>query len=145
MDIQAKCLLAAEGAFLIHSLIKADSIKKKFDLANLPFSFKRDYLGRDYLGILASFLIPGLWLLLFGEVAVAYPKIEAYSICSFALIGGAGSYFFQMILSRATKYVNKITDIKTNIADGIDEPPTITRQGPLPTSAPKDAELQNKR
>jgi len=118
MNTQLACLIAAEVAFIIHSLIKADSLKKDFEKANIPFKFGRDYLGKDFLGITASFLTPFLWLLMFGEVAAKYPAIEGYAICTFALIGGTGSYFFQLFLSRSKKYFRAVIDAKSNIADG---------------------------
>lgn len=112
-------LLCGIAGFLFHSLIKLKSLQDDAIAANLPFNWKRDYLVKDIFGILSAFVAPFIWLLLFSEVANKYPALHDFARVSFFVMGAFGSYILQLLLGKSKKYIRKVVDEKTNIADGI--------------------------
>lgn len=86
--------------------------------ANIEFSFKK-YFQRETLNILLSVVSVLTWLILFGEVAGKYPQIQNFIRCSFFAMGAIGSWAIQQALSKTRKWIGKVVDEKTNIADGV--------------------------
>lgn len=113
-------LAAGMAGFIFHSLLKLKSLNDDSIAANLEFNVWRDYIKKDMFGILAAFLSPFVWLLLFGEIAAKYPALQEFALTSFFVMGALGSYLLQLLLGRAKKQIRRVVDEKTNIADGVD-------------------------
>lgn len=109
-------LLVGFGGVVAHCLNRARSLNIDYEKANMQLSFG-DYLKKDKYGIMLSFLAVFLWLALFGEAAQKYPAILSYTRLSFFLMGGAGSYAIQAIISKAKKELRQEIDYKTNTLD----------------------------
>ncbi len=106
------------AGFLIHSLIKLNQLNNDAYVANVHFSLK-SYLIKDMYGLIASFICPFIWPFVFSEVIIKYPTLAAFPITFFFVMGGMGSYVWQLIFGRAKRQINKIVDEKTNIADAV--------------------------
>jgi hypothetical protein len=100
-----------------HCLLRIGSLKKDYAVANKDFNWKNDWLYKDYVAIGLSLVASFAWYFLFGEVAAKYPALEGFTRCSFFVMGGMGSYVAQLFFGVSKKYIRKVVDIKTNIAD----------------------------
>lgn len=118
MDKTLILLYAGLLGVVVHSVIKAQTLSNDAAAANLPFKFT-DYLKKDYLGIILSFLAVLVWLLLFDEVAVKYDSLQNFVRLSFFAMGALGSYIIQLALSRAKQAIRKKVDVATNELDAI--------------------------
>lgn len=105
----------------IHCVLKCNSLLNDARAANIEFKWVRDYMGKDYLGIILSLLALVVWYLIFAEVVASYPKLSAFTRISYVTIGWFGSYIIQTIASRAKRKIRAVVDEKTNIADGTDQ------------------------
>jgi len=104
---------------ILHCLFKLNSLQSDARAANVDFNWKKDYLQRDAVPILISFMSVVIWHLVFGEVAASYPKLEAFARVSFVGMGLLGSYIIQQLMGRAKSYIKKFIDVKTNISDAV--------------------------
>lgn len=109
-------LMAGSLGVLVHCLFKVKDLIDYAQKANIEFSIN-DYLKKDWFAISVSFATVFIWLLIFGEVGNAYPKIIDFIRCTFILMGWFGSYIAQKVFSRGKSYISNIIDKKTNIAD----------------------------
>lgn len=100
-----------------HSILKANSLVKDAEKANVPFTWK-DYLKKDILGISISLVAGIAWFFLFEEVATKYPALQNFVRCTFFGMGALGSYVCQLAFSRAKTFIRKQVDFKTDVADG---------------------------
>lgn len=112
------CVLLGIAGVLFHSIIKLRGLLEDARVANVNFQPVRDYWLRDAPSILLSLLSVFVWVFLFGEIAKAYPKIEAFVRTSFFVMGAIGSYVLQLVLGRAKKQIRQVVDVKTDKADG---------------------------
>lgn len=103
---------------LVHCLIKANSLLTDASKANVKFTAK-DYIEKDWLGILLSLTVVFIWLLIFPEVASVKPNIVNFVRISFGAMGLFGSYIIQSIFSRGKSYIRSVIDKKTDIADNM--------------------------
>lgn len=103
---------------LLHSLWKLDGLALHARKANVKFDWWRDYVLRDRFSLLAAFLSVGIWFLIFGEVATKFQWLTIFPRVSFVTMGMSGSYFLQRWLGKSKKWLDKIIDVKTDIADG---------------------------
>jgi hypothetical protein len=113
---------------LFQCLLKIRSLLKDAQVANVTWSWKKDYLYKDAPSIILAFLSVGIWFYIFGEVQNKYAAIADLKRVSFVLMGGVGSYLIQMAFGTAKERIRKIVDRKTDVADGKvtkDELPTI--------------------
>jgi hypothetical protein len=110
-------ILAGAAGVLFHSIAKAYNLQRDSEIANVPFRIGKDYLKKDFLSILMSFLSVGIWYLIFGEWASKYPALDGFALTSFVTMGGIGSYIIQLGMSRAKRKIRQVVDEKTNIAD----------------------------
>jgi hypothetical protein len=115
-------LLGVFGA-IAHTLLKYNELKNKATAANVKFDFSV-YLASDWTTVALSFVAVGLWLFLFGDVALKYPALANYERASFAGMGFLGSYIIQYIGSSAQKKITAIIDAKTTILDRSNKPET---------------------
>lgn len=110
-------ILAGCAGVLFHSTAKAYSLQKDAYTANISFHIWKDYIVKDFLSILLSFMSVAIWYLIFGEWVNRYPALESFALTSFVAMGGIGSYVIQLAMSRAKKKIRQVVDEKTNIAD----------------------------
>lgn len=97
------------GVF-IHCVIKANSLITDARRLKVKFTVK-DYLTKDFLGVSLSIAMIFVWLLIFGEVGLKYPKILDYIRVSFIGMGLFGSVIIQAIFNRGKSYIrNKIDE-----------------------------------
>ncbi len=109
--------LCGIAGVLFHCLLKLNSLLTDARVANIDFRWRKDYLQKDIVPIMLSFLSVVIWHLVFAEVAASYPKISAFARVSFVGMGMLGSYLIQLLMSRAKKQIRKVVDQKTDIAD----------------------------
>lgn len=102
---------------VFQSCLKYVTLSTKAKAGNVHFGI-RDYLTEDAAGIIASFASVLIWLFVFGEVTAKYPLLVGFTRSSFVAMGSFGSYILQLVLSKASKRITDIIDVKTNIADG---------------------------
>lgn len=106
---------------IFHSLLKLNSLRKDAAVGNIAFDCNRDYVKKDSVAILMSFLSVGIWYLVFGEVANKYPALDGFRRVSFVAMGAVGSYALQLLLGKAKSQIRKVVDKKTNELDGTEE------------------------
>jgi len=95
---------------LIHCVIRANSLMKDAQRLKVPFTIK-DYVSKDFLGISLSILMVFVWILIFGEVGLKYPKILDYIRGSFIAMGLFGSVIIQAVFNKGKAYIRgKIDD-----------------------------------
>lgn len=111
---------------LFHCCFKANTLKNQAAAANIKFAIS-DYIEKDFLSIIASFLSVAIWYLLFSEVATKYPELNNCERLSFVLMGGSGSYIIQYFFSTAEKKITSVIDKKTDEADGSGAKDTILK------------------
>ena len=100
------------------TLAKANSLKKDFAVANQPFIWRKFWDG-EIIGIAMSLVFIILMAITVKEWIGIKPQFENYVTIIFALGGAIGSWTFLLFLGRSKKYIRKVIDEKTNIADGI--------------------------
>lgn len=103
---------------LSHSLLKAMSLQKDYTVANKDFHVWTDYIKRDQLALLLSLITCFAWYFLFHEAASKIEQVSNFPRLTFFVMGGLGSYVVQLVFSVSKKYIRKVVDHKTNIADG---------------------------
>jgi hypothetical protein len=110
-------ILCGVAGVLFHSCAKLQGLLKDARVANVDFSWKKDYVIKDALSIILSFLSVGIWFLIFGEVTAKYPGLVGFTRTSFVVMGAIGSYAIQLGLGRAKTTIRNVVDKKTDIAD----------------------------
>lgn len=111
-------ILCGIAGVFFQSLLKIRSLLKDAQVANINWSWKKDYLYKDYPSIILAVTSVLIWYYIFGEVARKYPAITDLKRVSFVLMGGVGSYLIQMAFGTAKDKIRKVVDKKTDIADG---------------------------
>lgn len=102
---------------LAAALALAKDLQTDARIANLHFTFG-EYVEREGLGLAISFVAVLGWMLVFPEAARAQPKIVGWLRLSFIVVGGTGTWAFQMLFGTTKKWIRAIVDRKTDIADG---------------------------
>jgi len=125
------------GGFLgvfIHCVIKANSLMTDAKRLKVDFTIK-DYLTKDFLGVSLSIAMIFVWLLIFGEVGLKYPKILDYIRASFIAMGLFGSVIIQAIFNKGKAYIrDKIDETVTDKENAI----AFAEEGdPIPPRGPK--------
>lgn len=110
-------LLAGLLGLLFVTLAKASSTKKDFEVANEIFVFKK-FLANEAYAICMSVIVILLMAITINEWVDIKPQISDYVTIIFAMGGAIGSWAFLLVLGKSKKYIRKIVDEKTNIADG---------------------------
>ncbi len=110
-------LLAGLLGLLFVTLAKASSMKKDFEVANEKFVFKK-FLQGESIALAMSIVVILLMAITIQEWVQVSPKVSQYVTIIFALGGAIGSWAFLLFLGKSKKYIRKIVDEKTNIADG---------------------------
>lgn len=117
MNSNLQLILAAQAGFLFQSLMRMKSLNDLSNVANMHFNPYRDYIKKDIYGILAAFIAPFIWLMIFKEFSHKFPQIQGFIVSSFVLFGGCGSYILQLLFGTAKKRIRDVIDKKTDIAD----------------------------
>lgn len=102
------------GAVVIHCMFKVNSLLRDAQAGNVSFSWKKDYLYKDYLSIIISFSLVFLWYFLYTEFASNYPQLDGWKVTSFVGVAWFGSYIVQQVMGRGKKLIRKAIDEKTN-------------------------------
>lgn len=111
-------LLAGLLGLIFVTLAKAQGLKKDFEVANQTFVWKKFWAG-ELIGIAMSVVFIILMAITVKEWIGIKPQFEDFITIIFAMGGAIGSYAFLLFLGGSKKYIRKIVDEKTNIADGI--------------------------
>ena len=97
--------------------VKLPAQKRRATAANMPFK-PADYFAEDWMAICASVLSVVIVAMLIDELSNFSEYVMKYVKFFFVAVGYMGSSFLQSVLSKTDKAINKVVDIKTNIADG---------------------------
>lgn len=108
--------LAGFLGLLFVTLHKIQDMKKDFAIANQKFVLKK-FFQDELIGILMSFIVIILMAITVKEWMNVSPKVADYVTIIFALGGAIGSWAFLLLLGGSKKYIRRIVDEKTNIAD----------------------------
>lgn len=111
-------LIAGLLGLVFVTLAKANGLKKDFAVANQTFVWRKFWDG-EIIGIAMSLVFITLMAITVKEWIGIKPQFENFVTIIFALGGAIGSYAFLLFLGRSKRYIRKIVDEKTNIADGI--------------------------
>jgi len=114
-------LIAGLLGLLFVTLAKMQGLKKDFRVANQPFVLKK-FIDGEIVGIAMSLTVILLMAVTLDEWIQIKPEVEKFVTVIFALGGAIGSWAFLLFLGGSKKYIRKIIDEKTNIADGIEKP-----------------------
>jgi hypothetical protein len=109
-------ILAALCGILLNILYKMDDYKKQLERANEKFVPKK-FFERDWITILKSILGICIFLVCLDEIIHYSPKVGGFVKSLFSFIGFCGNEILMRLYSRTQKFINRIIDIKTNIAD----------------------------
>lgn len=110
-------LAAGLLGLLFVTLAKASSMKKDFEVANQTFVFKK-FIKDELIAISMSFIVILLMAITIKEWVKVSPKVSDYVTIIFAMGGAIGSWAFLLFLGKSKRYIRKIIDEKTNMADG---------------------------
>jgi hypothetical protein len=114
-------IICGISGVIFHSLLKLNGLKKDATVGNIEFNWRKDYVKKDSVAIVMSFLSVGIWFLVFGEVSNKYPALDGFRRVSFVAMGAIGSYALQLLLGKAKSQIRHIVDKKTNELDGDDD------------------------
>lgn len=123
MNILLQCAIAGICGVLYHTIIKAQSVKKRFKAANQEFVISK-FLRDEALAIASSVITVVLCLVVIDELFRISPRVADYIKALFAFMGYTGASIIQHVFGKSEKYILNIIDKKTNIADnktGADE------------------------
>lgn len=99
---------------VLQCLFKCNSLLTDARAGNIAFHWKKDYLQRDAIPIMASVLSVGVWFMIFGEAAARSPWIAGWIRTSFVFAGGVGSFAIQYVFGSAKKLIRNAVDRKTD-------------------------------
>lgn len=116
-ELYIETAIAGTLGILFHIfVIKIPGLRTRAKVANEKFSFKA-YLLDDYPGIIASFLTLGIAILALDELIGYRPSLLKFIKYFYFFVGYTGSSILLAILSKTSKAINAIVDLKTDIAD----------------------------
>jgi hypothetical protein len=114
------CFIAGLIGILFHICLKIPEMKKRFKVANIEFSLSK-YFQDDMWGIIASIVTVIAAIFILDEIVDFYPALLKWSKFFFIFIGYTGSSLLVTALGKTADYVNKIVDVKTDVADLVDK------------------------
>jgi hypothetical protein len=124
------------GVFL-QICLKVKSLKQSSAAANMQFVFSK-YLQDDWPSIAASFITVGCFIVFIPDIIQMKPDALKFGRIGFAFVGYTGSSIIQALFSVTSKKILQLTDIKTNIADGVVPPVTKENEAALPEAMKGD-------
>lgn len=98
-------------------LIKIPAIKEKSRVANKSFAWK-DWWACDWNVVIGTQVVGALVIFGLDEIVNWKPEVLDYVKWFFAGVGAFGSTIAMAKMSQFDKSINKVIDIKTDIADG---------------------------
>lgn len=116
IKIYILCFIAGLLGQLFHMGIKIISFRKQAKVANTTFSVNQ-YLIDDSWPLLLNVLALLIELFILDDIAKWQPIILDYFKFFFIAFGYMGSSLLSAALSKAQEKIDKVVDIKTNIAD----------------------------
>jgi len=105
------------GAIFV-TFAKMSSLKKDFEVANQDFVFKK-FVEKEWIGFVSNLITVAILAVILPEILAYRPDLENWVRSMFVVIGAMGSWVFSLFLGGTKKYLRKVVDEKTNIADGI--------------------------
>jgi hypothetical protein len=99
-------------------VVKLPALKKRSAAANIQFSIK-GYFQDDWIALGSSVIALFTVLFVIDEVVKYKPIVADFIKWLFVFVGYTGSSTLQALLSRTDTTINKVVDVKTNIADGV--------------------------
>ena len=114
-------LLAGLLGLIFVTLSKMQTMKTEYLNANHVFSVKK-FFTDELVGIGMSLCVLILMVVTMKEWIVIDPRAVKFVTIIFAMGGAIGSWAFGTFLGGSQKYIRRIIDEKTNIADGIVKP-----------------------
>ncbi len=116
-ELYIETAIAGVLGILFHIfVIKIPGLRTRSKVANEKFSFKA-YLADDYPGIIASFLTLGIAILALDELIGYRPSLLKFIKYFYFFVGYTGSSILLAVLSKTSKAINAIVDVKTDLAD----------------------------
>lgn len=97
-------------------LVKVPAIKERCRVANKPFSWN-EWWGCDWNIIIGTQVAGALVIFGLDEIVNWKPEVLSYVKWFFAAVGAFGSTVAMSKMSQFEKGLNKVVDIKTDIAD----------------------------
>jgi hypothetical protein len=110
------CALIGLLGIIFQTLIKLSMLKKQSTLANHPFK-AADYFKDDWITILLNIITLAVAIIAMDELVKYQPKVLPFIKWFFFFIGYTGSSLLNFFLSKTQNTINKIIDVKSNIAD----------------------------
>lgn len=116
------CSILGLIGIAFQTLIKINKLQTQSKLANHAFKI-RDYFENDWTTILLNLLTLAVAVISIDEVVKYKPQVVSFIKWFFFFIGYTGSSILNSLLSKTQDGLNKIIDIKSNIADNKIEKP----------------------
>jgi hypothetical protein len=112
------CSLLGLLGIAFQTLIKIDTFQKQSRLANKAFS-PIDYFKNDWITVSLNILTLIVALIIVDEITTFKPDVIPFIKWFFFFIGYTGSSLLNRILSKTQSGIDKVIDVKTDIADGV--------------------------
>ena len=113
-------LLCGLLGILFVVLSKMSALKKDFEVANQTFVTSK-FFEKELVAILTSVVTVIIFAFVLPEVLNFKPILSNWVRGLFVVSGAVGSWAFSLFLGGTKKYIRKVVDLKTNIADGVDK------------------------
>lgn len=110
------CSLLGLIGIAFQTLIKIRKLQEQSRLSNSPFRV-RDYFINDWVTIVLNFLTLGVAVFAVDEIINYKPNVLPFIKWFFFFIGYTGSSLLNSLLSKTQTGINKVIDVKTDIAD----------------------------
>lgn len=117
LSLYAQVFFACIIGQVFHLLaVKIPSVKERARVANMSFSVW-EYLKDDFTSIASSVVGIIAYTYSLREIVGYKPDILSYITVLSIAVGFMGSSLFIALLGRASKVINQVVDVKTDIAD----------------------------
>jgi uncharacterized membrane protein len=122
LSLYITCFFVALVGMALQTALKMKSLQDKARAANIEFKI-RQYFSNDWLSIVASLLTIVMFLLFLDNILKWKPAVIDYVKIGFAFVGYTGSDIASRLFGVVNKKINDVIDVKTNIADNVNEAP----------------------
>lgn len=102
------------------TLIKISTLQKQSKIANHEFKVS-DYFYNDWTTVALNLITLAVAIIAVDEIVKYRPQVLPFIKWFFFFIGYTGSSLLNYFLSKTQSGINKIIDVKTDIADGKQE------------------------
>lgn len=104
-------------------IVKIPSVRERCRAANKDFSFA-EYWKSDWNLVIGMGLFGGMLVVGLQEIIGMKPEVLNYVRWFFGGVGFSGQSFILSRWSKFEKVLNAVVDVKTNIADGVEDKTT---------------------